>query len=178
MVRAVSRTHHDVAMPVRRYDACFPTPRDDLFVIAGLNADHSAISNIDLQPRPVDVYPHAVPPPVLATLASWLGAYFADPAATFDLPLDPSGTPFQRDVWRQLHVIEVGRTRCYGDIAQRLRTSARAVGNACRANPIALIVPCHRVVSIQGLGGYAGATSGWKLSVKKWLLEHEQRRAR
>lgn len=177
MVRALNRTHHDVAMPAQHCDASFPTPRDDVFVIVGLNADQSAISSIDLQPRPVDVQRRADTPPVLATLASWLDAYFTHPASAFDVPLDPTGTPFQREVWRQLQAIDVGRTRFYGDVAQRLGTSARAVGNACRANPIALVVPCHRVVSTQGLGGYSGATSGWKLSVKQWLLEHEQRRA-
>jgi methylated-DNA-[protein]-cysteine S-methyltransferase len=72
-----------------------------------------------------------------------------------------------------LRSIPPGRTRTYGELASKLGTSARAVGGACRANPCPVVVPCHRVVAANGLGGFAGDTSGRKLEVKRWLLRHE-----
>lgn len=88
-------------------------------------------------------------------------------------PLMPAGTPFQRRVWRALQEIVPGQRLTYGELAARLGTSARAVGGACRANPLPLLVPCHRVVAAHGLGGFAGDREGARLEVKRWLLEHE-----
>jgi methylated-DNA-[protein]-cysteine S-methyltransferase len=71
--------------------------------------------------------------------------------------------------------IPAGRTRTYGELARDLRSSARAVGGACGANPIPLIVPCHRIIAASGrIGGFMGAsTEGFELGIKRWLLEHE-----
>ena len=96
--------------------------------------------------------------PVLRTARHWLDAYFAgerpDAAA---LPLSPRGTDFQRAVWRELRTIPYGETRRYGEIAACLGSSARAVGSAVGRNPIALIIPCHRVLGAKAaLTGYAG----------------------
>lgn len=99
--------------------------------------------------------------------------YFADPSARFRFPLAPAGTPFQRRVWRALTQIPAGTVESYGELARRLATSPRAVGAACRANPIPIVIPCHRVVAACGLGGYGGDTRGAKLRIKRWLLEHE-----
>ena len=78
-------------------------------------------------------------------------------------------------VWQALKQIPAGESICYGELAKQLGTSARAVGNACRANPLPIVVPCHRVVSASGLGGFMGQTQGAELTVKQWLLKHEQR---
>ena len=102
-----------------------------------------------------------------------LDAYFADPRAAFDLPLVETGTRFQRRVWDRLRQIPSGFTLGYGELAHELETSARAVGNACRANPWPILVPCHRVIGARGLGGYAGAVAGDRLEIKRWLLHHE-----
>jgi len=83
------------------------------------------------------------------------------------------GTPFQQRVWQALSNIPLGQTRTYGELAKKLRTSARAIGMACRTNPIALIVPCHRVVAANDLGGFGGRRDGKPLRVKQWLLAHE-----
>ncbi|MFW2374676.1 MAG: methylated-DNA--[protein]-cysteine S-methyltransferase [Gammaproteobacteria bacterium] len=91
----------------------------------------------------------------------------------FDLPLEPVGTEFQQRVWRALRGIPAGEVRSYGQLAQQLGSSARAVGNACRNNPIALLIPCHRVVAKSGLGGFSGQTSGDRVTLKKRLLHHE-----
>jgi methylated-DNA-[protein]-cysteine S-methyltransferase len=101
-----------------------------------------------------------------------LRRYFRDPRAPFALPLRPSGTAFQQRVWALLQSIPVGQTVTYASVAQRLATSARAVGQACRANPILIIVPCHRVVATHNIGGFMGG-SGTYLAVKRWLLQHE-----
>ena len=84
------------------------------------------------------------------------------------------GTPFQRRVWAVLQQIPPGVTRTYGELARRLGTSPRAVGGACRANPVPLFVPCHRVVTAGGgAGGFAGHGSGRWPQIKRWLLDRE-----
>jgi len=111
--------------------------------------------------------------PLHKTIARQLAAYFERPTTRFNLPLALSGTPFQLKVWRALQAIPVSQTVSYGELAARLRTSARAVGNACRANPIPLIVPCHRVTAKNSIGGFGGATRGRGIERKRWLLQHE-----
>lgn len=103
-----------------------------------------------------------------------LQRYFDDPAAPFTVPLAPHGTAFQQRVWRALRDIAPGRTCSYGELARRLRTSARAVGGACRRNPVPIIIPCHRVVSVADLGGFCGHTGGPMLVLKARLLAHER----
>lgn len=101
-----------------------------------------------------------------------LGAYFAGSLRSFSITLAPSGTPFQRRVWSALLEVPYGETVSYGELAARFvggRASARAVGRANGANPIPIIVPCHRVIGADGsLTGYGGG-----MARKKWLLEHE-----
>lgn len=111
--------------------------------------------------------------PTAAAVCAELQAYFADPQHRFALSLHLYGTPFQRRVWRALQRIPVGQTRTYGDLAKALQSSPRAVGNACRANPVPIIVPCHRIVAANGLGGYSGQTRGRQMQIKRWLLSHE-----
>ena len=84
-----------------------------------------------------------------------------------------NATDFQRSVLQQLQKIPYGETRTYGDIAKQLKTSPRAVGNACRNNPLPIIIPCHRVLAASGLGGYDGAVNGKKLDIKSYLLKLE-----
>lgn len=105
-----------------------------------------------------------------------LEAYFAGDLTTFDLPLNPTGTDFQKQVWKALLQIPFGETVSYQAIANSINNpkAVRAVGAANGRNPIGIIVPCHRVIGANGsLTGYAGG-----LERKQWLLEHEQRQAR
>jgi methylated-DNA-[protein]-cysteine S-methyltransferase len=99
--------------------------------------------------------------------------YRDDPDAVFDLPLAVEGSRFQRDVWRQISDIPRGRTRTYGELARRVGGEARAVGQACGDNPFPIVVPCHRVVAADGLGGFSHNTGGYLIEAKKWLLKHE-----
>ncbi len=100
-----------------------------------------------------------------------------DPSAPAALPRAPAPTPFQARLREALLAIPIGETRTYGALARQLGSSARAVGAACRANPLPLLVPCHRVVAADGPGGYAGQRTGLRARFKAWLLEQERRRA-
>ena len=108
-----------------------------------------------------------------AAACAQLQAYFRDPRHAFDLPLDRRGTPFQERVWEALAAIPAGEIRTYGSLARLLGSAPRAVGGACRANPLPIVVPCHRVVGVAGPGGYAGESGGGLAAVKRWLLRHE-----
>ncbi len=103
-----------------------------------------------------------------------LDAYFENPRHSFSLPLSFDGTPYQKTVWKALLGISVGQTKTYGELADELHSSPRAIGNACRNNPIPIIIPCHRIVAKNHIGGYSGATDGVFLSIKERLLRHEQ----
>lgn len=106
-------------------------------------------------------------------VAHELEAYYADPAHVWRLTLAPAGTLFRLRVWQVLAAIPPGRTRTYGDIADELASSPRAVGQAVGDNPIPIVIPCHRVLASQGLGGFMHGTAGFPLDVKRWLLRHE-----
>jgi methylated-DNA-[protein]-cysteine S-methyltransferase len=99
-----------------------------------------------------------------------LEAFFNGDLHTFNLPLAPVGTEFQQAVWDRLLAIPFGATRTYGDLALSLASPARTVASACGANPIPIIIPCHRVVAAGGLGGYSGHGG---IETKVWLLKHE-----
>jgi len=104
--------------------------------------------------------------------ATQLQEYFAGQRRMFDVPLNPAGTPFQREVWHALEFIPYGQTRTYAQVAESIGrpTAARAVGSANNANPIPIIIPCHRVVPASGgMGGYA---FGEKM--KRFLLALER----
>jgi len=110
--------------------------------------------------------------PVLEEARRQLESYFAGRRRAFDLPLEPRGTPFQREVWQALRAIPFGETRSYGELARQLGRPAatRAVGAANGRNPIAIVIPCHRVIGADGsLTGYGGG-----MERKRWLLEHER----
>lgn len=116
----------------------------------------------------------ATPATSVATAAAvQLTAYFAGDLKIFDLPLAPQGTAFRLSVWRAMLDIPYGQTRSYGDVARLLGSGPRAVGSACGANPLPIIVPCHRILASNGLGGYS-ARGG--LDVKRFLLNLEARR--
>ena len=108
-------------------------------------------------------------------LAHAVGSYFAGELAAIDgLPVQTAGTPFQRAVWRELRKIPCGTTVSYASLAERIErpNAVRAVGLANGANPIGVVVPCHRVIGSGGsLTGYGGG-----IERKRWLLEHEAKR--
>ncbi len=102
-----------------------------------------------------------------------LNQYFKNSAFLFDLPFQLNVTPFQKKVLSAMQKIPSGETKTYGELALELKTSARAIGQACRKNPISIVIPCHRVTAKNNLGGFAGKKSGRLLDIKKYLLMHE-----
>ena len=150
------------------FDAVVTTPIGPL----GIMLNDEAIGRITfLPPRR---RPQAPTHPLAREAATQLTRYFADAGFCFDLPLVEHGTPFQRRVWAALRAIPRGETRSYGALAATLASGPRAIGGACRANPLVIVTPCHRVIAAHGsLGGFSGAVEGRPLATKRWLLEHE-----
>jgi methylated-DNA-[protein]-cysteine S-methyltransferase len=99
--------------------------------------------------------------------------YLDDPEFRFDLPFEFDGTGFQQRVWRAISAIPRGRTLTYGEVAHSIGSAPRAVGGACGANRIPLVIPCHRVVASGGIGGFMHARGGAPIQIKQWLLNHE-----
>lgn len=100
--------------------------------------------------------------------------YFEDCAFIFDIPFITYGTPHQEKVWKALQGIPVGKTKTYSQLAASIGSAPRAIGNACRENPLPIIIPCHRIVAKDHIGGYAGETEGPIVNIKEWLLKHER----
>jgi methylated-DNA-[protein]-cysteine S-methyltransferase len=145
-----------------------PSPIGPLRVVA----EDGAIVGLFMEDRPPPPTQVRDADPLLEEACRQLAAWFAGERTAFDLPLRPPGTPFQRAVWAALEAIPYGETRSYSQIAAGVgRPSAvRAVGAANGQNPIAVIVPCHRVIGASGaLTGYGGG-----LDRKRWLLGHER----
>lgn len=145
---------------------------DAPFAVLGIRTAGAAVTGIEYLPKDERAL---APANALAERACrQLERYFGDPEFRFALPLSPAGTAFRRKVWDALASIPVGESRTYGELARSLHTAPRAVGGACGANPIALVIPCHRVVGSQGsLGGFMGTTDGDPIAIKRWLLTHE-----
>jgi methylated-DNA-[protein]-cysteine S-methyltransferase len=151
-----------------QYAAKMRTP----FGVLGIRTADGVVTGIAYLSRSERSAPPA--DPVAKRAVTEVERYLADPRHRFALPLAPRGTPFQRRVWDAIAAIPVGESRTYGEIARTVRSAPRAVGQACGANPIALVVPCHRVVgSLGSLGGFMNADDGDPLAIKRWLLKHE-----
>jgi len=149
------------------YDAILAAP----FASLGVRFNDEALARLDFLPPQTPLRPSGLRP--VGRLRHALAAYYADPAHAWDLILAPAGTPFRQRVWQALAAIPVGQTRTYGEIAAALGSSPRAVGQAVGDNPIPIIIPCHRVLAADGLGGFMHGREGFPLAVKQWLLHHE-----
>lgn len=137
-----------------------------------ITAGPMGIRAVELNAADTPGYPQDKDHPLLKEATHQLAAYFAGKLRRFDLPLDMAGTGFQKRVWRALLSIPYGETRSYAFVAREIGVprAARAVGAANGRNPIAIIVPCHRVIASDGsLAGYAGG-----LAMKRMLLELEK----
>lgn len=149
------------------YDALVPAP----FGALGVQVSDRAIERVALLPG--ESTRLSCNSAFAERVAAALAAYLQDARCPLTLPVAPQGTSFQQRVWQAMQRIPRGQTRAYGELARELESSARAVGGACGANPVAVVIPCHRVVAAHGLGGFSGATDGEWLTVKRWLLNHE-----
>lgn len=115
---------------------------------------------------------HQSSAPLVLEVYRQIRQYLQDPNYSCHLPSNVAGTEFQRRVWQAIYAIPAGETRSYGQIAAAMGSGARAVANACGANQLPLLIPCHRVVAKNGIGGFMqGAANG--VVIKQWLLQHE-----
>lgn len=142
------------------------------FAVLGISTDGKVLTSVRYLPRSTT---QVAPQDRVAERACReIERYLADPDYLFTVPYRLEGTPFQHRVWREIEKLCPIKTITYGVMARRLRSGARAVGSACGANPIPLIVPCHRVLAAGGgLGGFMGGKDPFPLSVKRWLLRYE-----
>ena len=160
----------DGSSNVEAFQACLRAP----FATLGITASDTHVTGIRfLAPSIAAKAPKKNTIAFLACVQ--IQSYLEDPNFIFDLPLKLAGTHHRLAVWEAMQQIEAGMTRTYGQLAKDIGSSARAVGGACGANPIPVVVPCHRVIAAGGdIGGFMGARSdGFERDIKRWLLEHE-----
>ncbi len=150
------------------YDAIFST---DIATI-GIQLENSKFIKVDYLTKKNNKKPISK---LAANIQNKIEKYLRDTSKTNNLKIDVKldVTAFQEKVLNQLILIPYGETKTYGEIAKKLKTSPRAVGNACRRNPVPIVIPCHRVVASKGLGGYSGATEGETQDIKRHLLKLE-----
>ena len=154
-----------------KYDARLKAP----FATLGIIASDTHLMHVHF--LPMDVTAKAPKTNTVAHLASvQLMGYLDNPAFKFDLPLKLAGSKHQLDVWQAMRKIAHGETVTYGELSASIDSSPRAVGTACGQNPVPIVVPCHRVVAANGLGGFMGGKQSDSLAIKRWLLAHESTR--
>lgn len=149
------------------YSAVFNTPIGKI----GIKTEFEKLISVNYLPETVKNFKEKEY--FVKEVITQLQAYFSQPQFHFTLPINPEGTLLQKEIWHALRNIPKGTTTTYGSLAESLTTNPRVVGNACRKNPIPIIIPCHRVVAANNLGGYSGQTQGDLIKIKKWLLHHE-----
>ena len=153
--------------PRAEYDARLALP----FAVIGVRVLSQAVVGLDF--LPADTPALASDDPLVAAVHTQLLAYLDTPSHRFDLPIRLHGSPFRQRVWAVLREIPAGETRTYGDLARQLHSSPRAVGQALGDNPLPIVLPCHRVISSAGLGGFNHHAAGTAIEIKRWLLRHE-----
>lgn len=142
------------------------------FGILGITCTEEELATIVFLPAET---PLEAPDSALGRLVcNALQSYLDNPAYPFDLPLVAHGTDFQQRVWVAIRQIPSGHTMSYAELARQVGSGPRAVANACGANPLPIVIPCHRVVAKNGLGGFMQGRADSSLNIKRWLLEHER----
>ncbi len=141
------------------------------FATLGVLTQGGMLTGIDFLPLDSE---QLVPQNALAeATCQQLQAYISDPGYRFNLPLRLNNTVHRLKVWQALMQIPVGTVVHYGDLAKKIGSSPRAIGQACGANPFPVIIPCHRVLAKSGMGGFMHHRNGDPLLIKHWLLRHE-----
>ena len=150
------------------FDAKYPAP----FAVLGIRTNGKAVTN--LRYLPGDVAPSRPTNSLARDVLRQIERYLVEPGFVFDLPLEIDGSDFRKRVWKVMCEIPAGKTLTYGEVATRIGSAPRAVGGACGDNRIPLIIPCHRIVARNGIGGFMHTTGDLELGIKRWLLAHEQ----
>jgi methylated-DNA-[protein]-cysteine S-methyltransferase len=150
------------------FSAIVPAP----FGAIGIRSSGDVLQELSYLPPQYKVKPAS--DKLTKKVAMQVVAYLKNPDYVFDLDLPDVGTEHQRKVWSLINAIPRGKVLTYGEVAHKSRSAPRAVGQACGANWFPLIIPCHRVTAMGGIGGFARHDGGFHQSVKRWLLQHEQ----
>ncbi len=155
---------------VSSYDAVMDTPIPGIKL--GVQWHSGMVYGMDF--LPAAVADKGAKDKQLAATMDVLGDYFSNGYSPATLAIHLAGTDFQLRVWQAIQQIPPGAVATYAELAHHLGSAPRAIGGACRRNPIPIIVPCHRVVASNGIGGFAGAVMGKHIDIKQWLLDHER----
>ena len=155
-----------------QYQAIISAP----FGLLGINTSADYLTGLSLildkntKPKtPTDAFSNGI--------VAQINAYFANPKHIFNIPIALQGTPFQKRVWAAIQRVSAGSVMTYSELANAAHSGPRAVANACGANRLLLVIPCHRIVAKSGLGGFGGHGKGSceaNLNIKSWLLTHEK----
>ena len=149
------------------FDATYRAP----FAVLGIRTNGKAV--IGLRYLSGDVAPSRPTSSLAREVVRQIERYLVEPDFIFDLPLEIDGSEFRKRVWKVMCEIPAGKTMTYGEVAERIGSAPRAVGGACGDNRIPLIIPCHRIVARNGIGGFMHTTGDIELGIKRWLLAHE-----
>lgn len=150
------------------FTAIVPAPFGGIAV----RLDHDELR--ELVYLPPEYQPKAARDPLSKEAAAQVKAYLKNPDFAFSLPLPEVGTAHQRKVWDVIQAIPCGEVLTYAQVARRIASAPRAVGQACGSNWYPLVIPCHRVTATGGIGGFARHDGGFHQNVKRWLLQHER----
>jgi len=149
------------------FDATYLAP----FAVLGIRTNGKAVTG--LRYLSGDVAPSRPTSSLAQEVVRQIERYLVEPDYVFDLPLEIVGSEFRKRVWKVMCEIPAGKTMTYGEVAERIGSAPRAVGGACGDNQIPLIIPCHRIVARNGIGGFMHTTGDIELGIKRWLLAHE-----
>jgi len=137
----------------------------------GVKLQDDNLTNLAWLTRPNSKYVKPITHSKVNSVTNCLDHYFKTATVKYPIALTPTGTDFQQRVWTAIQKIPLGKVKTYGELAAELDTSSRAIGQACKNNPIPIFIPCHRVVAANNVGGFMGDPN--KVYIKQWLLEHE-----
>ena len=160
-----------MSQPSSPVEASFSATIEVPFGSLILRANHQFLLGIDIRPEFIGL--REPNHPLLIEVCRQFRSYLANPQWSFSLPVCVQGSDFQCAVWQAMREIPLGAAWSYAQLAGLLGSSPRAVANACRANEYPILIPCHRIVSAHGIGGYCGQVSGPMIEIKRWLLRHE-----
>lgn len=155
-----------------RYQAIIPAP----FGAVGIVMQAGQLTGIDLLSEHHHIRPELLQPHADAqtqAVCEQIAGYLHNPHAPINIQAHIEGTPYQQRVWAAIAAIPMGKTLTYTELANKIGSGPRAVANACGANKLPLLIPCHRVVAKHGLGGFMQGNLQDSLAVKRWLLRHE-----
>ena len=153
-------------MPTKPEYYCYQSALSDLY----LTVTGQQVLKLEYEPEHIQNFNELLPD---GEIKNWLDIYFSGKQPQHKLAIHMQGTEFQQKVWNVMLKIPYGETLTYGEVSNAIGSAPRAVGQACKRNHIPVLIPCHRIVGSQNIGGYEGSISAHRVNRKQWLLDHE-----